>query len=1121
MEEYAEFAGRLLADRYRLPRPPSGEYELSESVAYDTASGQEVVVRQVPLPEVIDAELVEERSGLSDGWGAGGMRDAPGTATRRPSDPVVRRAVEAALAASRIPDHPRLDQVFDVFVEGDGLWIVSELVPGLPLASILAEQRLGPHRAAEIAADLLAALRTVHEYGWTHRNITARTVLICEDGRALLTGFAAGAAEEALCGYDPLPAPGTASSVPSGEIPESPPSSERDGVRGGEATGGPSGGGADGPPVPAALLGPRVPDARRAPAPWAGGALPEQFDDGAAGPAGGPGARGGRGGPPRTTGPNIAPHERDPDAPYPDDTGAPDPYAEDPYAEDPYGGEYPQDGRSDDPYAPNRYRSAPYGTDPYDADPYGTDPYDADPYGAERRGSGSGGGDGSPGRPSGGGSVRGETRYGPGRGSGAGNGDIFGFEGTSSGAPGEGASPHPSAPSMDRAARRGAIAAYREGTQRAAAEQQGGRQQGRQPEPPDHGRHPAEADGPARGSGQGETGMWAGEAWAAAPPGPGSDGLRPVGPDEGRAPSAPDDDVRWLPADGDTALPDAVDGATLREAERRAGPTAFPGARMGGSRTVHARWQPSAEGPGETGTEGPGGAGRVGGHGPDGPQLPDEYAEFRRPGATGEPAEFEEFDDEDGEADELPPWGTEQPDDGRYRGPTTALAAERARNARMTVVGPASERWAPEQAGPVYDNWRLAPPVGPAADLWALGVLLFRSVQGHAPYPEESTPELVQMVCAEPPAFAEDCGPLRPVVESLMRQDPTERPDFEELRGWLRSLIRSAPEPEAGRRTVTAPLSLDGGASDPKRLPIKRRRGDLVRRRRGAGRAARKESRKEPRRETRQEAAEAPAQPRRQPREKPPKEPRRPGPRRGGGERSPLRLGRLILGAVLLGLIAAVLYAVWFMPESDDGGQRQGSVGRPSDEGGQQPGDGADEGDQGGEGREDGSAPGTRQPQTTPPPTAPAGYTLREDDAGFQVAVPKGWSRHTASHGQVVYSRGSIDLVVVKGRDSAAKFGRDPQVYQDEKQRELAPFRTAGWSESTGSRRIDVGDQTMAEGGFSWQKDGDREMYARNRAALIDGRYHVLFMVGPDTQKATVDRHFDKLADTYRASGGD
>ncbi|CAD5982498.1 protein of unknown function [Streptomyces sp. KY75] len=162
-----------------------------------------------------------------------------------------------------------------------------------------------------------------------------------------------------------------------------------------------------------------------------------------------------------------------------------------------------------------------------------------------------------------------------------------------------------------------------------------------------------------------------------------------------------------------------------------------------------------------------------------------------------------------------------------YRGPATPLAAERARQARIAVVGPVTERWAPEQAGPVHDNWQLAPPIGPSTDLWALGALLYRAVQGHAPYPEESAAELVQMVCAEPPAFAEECGALRPVVESLLRQDPTERPDFEELRGWLRSLVRSAPEPEAGADVVPLP------APDATRLPVVRRRGELVRRRRG------------------------------------------------------------------------------------------------------------------------------------------------------------------------------------------------------------------------------------------------------------------------------------------------
>ncbi|NJP69222.1 protein kinase, partial [Streptomyces spiramenti] len=200
MEQYA---GRLLADRYRLPRPPADAYELVETRAYDTASGQEVLVRQVPLPEVLDAEVLD--GGHPRGPGPQQNPRDSGLATRTPDDPVVRRALEAAAAAASLPDHARLDQIFDVFVQGDGLWIVSELVPGRPLAALLAEHRMGPYRAAEIAADVLAALRVVHAHGWTHRNITARTVLVCDDGRAMLTGLAAGAAEEVLCGYDPFP----------------------------------------------------------------------------------------------------------------------------------------------------------------------------------------------------------------------------------------------------------------------------------------------------------------------------------------------------------------------------------------------------------------------------------------------------------------------------------------------------------------------------------------------------------------------------------------------------------------------------------------------------------------------------------------------------------------------------------------------------------------------------------------------------------------------------------------------------------------------------------------------------------------------------------------------------
>ncbi|NBM20323.1 protein kinase, partial [Streptomyces sp. GC420] len=208
-----DYAGRVLADRYRLPLPPSDEYDLVETRAFDTYSGQEVLVRQVPLPEVVDAEFVDGDEG---GTGTPAPMRAPARTTRRPTDPAVRRAIDAATAAAAVPDHPKLDQVFDVFADGGSLWIVSELVAARPLAALLAEKPLSPYRAAEVASDVLTALRALHAHGWTHRNITARTVLVCDDGRVMLTGLAAGAAEEALCGYDPVPAPPGQDGAPEG-----------------------------------------------------------------------------------------------------------------------------------------------------------------------------------------------------------------------------------------------------------------------------------------------------------------------------------------------------------------------------------------------------------------------------------------------------------------------------------------------------------------------------------------------------------------------------------------------------------------------------------------------------------------------------------------------------------------------------------------------------------------------------------------------------------------------------------------------------------------------------------------------------------------------------------------
>ncbi|MFI1045588.1 protein kinase [Streptomyces griseoruber] len=864
-----DYAGRVLADRYRLPLPPSDEYELTETRAFDTYSGQEVLVRQVPLPEVVEAEVLDA-GGLPEGFtarehrgGAGRIPGARGGAsTRRPADPVVRRAVEAAQAAASIPDHPRLDQVFDVFADGGSLWIVSELVAARPLAALLAEQPLTPYRAAEVASDVLTALRVLHAHGWVHRNITARTVLVCDDGRVMLTGLAVGAAEEALCGYDPVPTeepgPGAVIRTPSATPPHPP----APGRAAGPVSGGPVGGpGGEDPEA-----------ARRA-------AIEARAAGGLPGPAGEPVTGAGPSG-------EVA-------------------------------------------------RRAPLET----------------------------------------------------------GGDI-------------------------RAARAGAIAAYRAGA-RAAARVQESQQNGRTALP--GARTPAEDDhGPVTASPYGA---------------PGTNSPLPGG------------------SGGVTGTPHALSGTT--------GAPAGPPGQI-------------ADPYGVRGTPAP----NTGGH-PPAPAAagqPPVPVPARPGGVAGDGRSGARWDD---------PVAAGTPGGAVRRGPATALAAERARQARMAVVGPVTERWAPEQAGPVHENWQLAAPIGPATDLWALGALLFRAVQGHAPYPEESTAELVQMVCAEPPAFAEECGPLRPVVESLLRQDPTERLDFEELRGWLRSLVRSAPEPEAGTHVVAAP------PTDPRRLPIVRRKGELVRRRR-AGLPATHGRHKRARQDT---------------------------------GRSPRSLGRTLLVLILLLLAGAVAYAVLFMPKAGEdgatatgGAQNTGATASASAPAGQAP-------DASSEPRPDQTSPGggtsaeATEPQTGSGTDVADGFTLREDAAGFRIAVADGWGRTGKNgRGQIVYSHGDFELIVVPGRDSASANGSDPMVYQREKESELQPYRDSSWATASGLRTTTVGNRTMAEGQFTWS-DGGRELYVRNLAILVGGRYHIVQVRGPEAERDEVTRLYAQAAATYQYTG--
>ncbi|MFD5084828.1 protein kinase [Kitasatospora sp. NPDC058201] len=165
--------GQMLAGRYRLTDRPAA----LSALAVDERTGDVVRLRALELPALL-------------------------TGGREPDDPVPEQGDQlvrrVAVVGSAAPRHPRLLQGAGAFVEGELLWTVEERPAGVPLAELAAAGPLPPYRVAELAADLAGALRALHEAGLAHGNLTTESVLVCEDGAALLGGLLAGVAQEAL-----------------------------------------------------------------------------------------------------------------------------------------------------------------------------------------------------------------------------------------------------------------------------------------------------------------------------------------------------------------------------------------------------------------------------------------------------------------------------------------------------------------------------------------------------------------------------------------------------------------------------------------------------------------------------------------------------------------------------------------------------------------------------------------------------------------------------------------------------------------------------------------------------------------------------------------------------------
>jgi eukaryotic-like serine/threonine-protein kinase len=104
-------------------------------------------------------------------------------------DAMYERTMREARAAAAL-QHPAVVQVYDVVHENGRPWIVMELLDARSLADMVIEDGPVAQRVvAKIGIALLGALEVAHAHGVLHRDVKPANVLICSDGRCVLTDF--------------------------------------------------------------------------------------------------------------------------------------------------------------------------------------------------------------------------------------------------------------------------------------------------------------------------------------------------------------------------------------------------------------------------------------------------------------------------------------------------------------------------------------------------------------------------------------------------------------------------------------------------------------------------------------------------------------------------------------------------------------------------------------------------------------------------------------------------------------------------------------------------------------------------------------------------------------------
>src|SRR5215467_10553230 len=86
-------------------------------------------------------------------------------------------------------NHPNILTVYEIGTEGNIQFIATEFIEGVTLRAALASGRITPHRALEIAVQVVSALAAAHEAGIVHRDIKPENIMLRPDGYVKVLDF--------------------------------------------------------------------------------------------------------------------------------------------------------------------------------------------------------------------------------------------------------------------------------------------------------------------------------------------------------------------------------------------------------------------------------------------------------------------------------------------------------------------------------------------------------------------------------------------------------------------------------------------------------------------------------------------------------------------------------------------------------------------------------------------------------------------------------------------------------------------------------------------------------------------------------------------------------------------